>query len=99
MGKAPEAALTLERKSVNGNYEPGNCQWETRRIQNINQRVKKSNTSGYVGVTYYKRYGKWLAQFSNLNLGYYNTKEEAAYVRDQVVLQLIGTKAPLNLDL
>lgn len=33
--------LTLDRIEVNGNYEPSNCRWTTRKIQRLNQRQKE----------------------------------------------------------
>lgn len=33
-----EAHLTIDRREVNGNYEPGNCRWITRAAQNRNRR-------------------------------------------------------------
>ena len=35
MGPRPKG-LTLERKNNDGNYEPGNCEWATRRTQGRN---------------------------------------------------------------
>jgi hypothetical protein len=37
MGEAP-SRLTLERKDVNGDYEPSNCVWATKKVQARNQR-------------------------------------------------------------
>lgn len=37
MGEPPPG-LTLERKDVNGNYDPANCCWATHRVQNNNHR-------------------------------------------------------------
>lgn len=41
MGPKPSPAHTIERVSNRGNYEPGNCVWETRKVQCNN---KSNNT-------------------------------------------------------
>ena len=50
-----------------------------------NQRVRKNNTSGALGVTWFKRDKKWRAAIQvlskNIHLGYFETIEEAISMR------------------
>lgn len=38
MGRKPDPKFTIEREDVNGNYEPTNCRWLSRKDQGRNQR-------------------------------------------------------------
>lgn len=38
VGRRPTPKHSLDRKETNGHYEPGNCRWATRLVQNNNRR-------------------------------------------------------------
>ncbi len=70
-----------------------------------NRRKRTDNTSGYKGVTFYPRNGKWMAQLctrvdgrrSNRFLGYFDTPEAAAAAYDVEAVRVHGKFAHLNL--
>lgn len=69
MGDKPTSNHTLERVDVNGNYCPENCVWIEKEFQARNQRKRKDNDSGIVGV-HKARKGKfeyWTAQWNDMN--------------------------------
>jgi len=41
MGNGWEGTLSIDRKQVNGNYEPGNCRWVTQMKQQNNRRINR----------------------------------------------------------
>ena len=51
MGPRPSSSHTMERKEVNGHYQPSNCCWATRRNQANNTRVNRRLTLDGVTMT------------------------------------------------
>lgn len=79
--------LTLDRKRVEGNYEPDNCQWSDWSTQASNQRKEPNKSSKYLGVT--QRRNRWEASIKRFKethcIGVYDTEIEAAQARDNYV--------------
>jgi len=77
--------LTIERKDVNGNYCPENCEWITIGKQQRNKNIMSNNKPGVNGVSYYaNRKKKYCATIGfngkQIQLGSYDTLEEASSV-------------------
>lgn len=93
IGKAPGSDYSIDRIEVDGNYEPGNVRWvkDENGIQSINQRIRKDNTSGAKGVSWYRQTSKWKAEITvnkkKKHLGYFKNKEDAVAARKTAELR------------
>ncbi len=71
----------IDRINNDGNYEPGNLKWSTYHSSNLNKRMSRHNTSGYIGVSYSKR--------DELFLSYITVKKKQKvikYSKDPVIV-------------
>lgn len=65
-----------------------------------NRAKQKNNTSGFIGVSWYKSKSKWRAQVGTngtmKTVGAYHSAQEAAIARDKYAKQIFGEFAVLN---
>jgi len=83
--------LMIDRINTYGNYEPSNCRWANRSIQNSNKKVIMStNKSGYRGVSFDKTRNLFTAHITvnkkQNNLGRFKDPKEAAMAYDTFVI-------------
>lgn len=64
--------------------------------QNQSNRRAIRSSSGYKGVFFTRKTGKWIAQFNKVHLGTFSTPEEAARAYDVYVLEHKGEYAATN---
>ena len=103
---ADEAGFAYDKAALElyGEKAPLNHHLEQVQAWNPPSRMlRKTNTSGYRGVTQIKRSGKWQASYRHgkklLHLGTYDTAEDAARAYDQAVIRLKGDLATTNFPL
>lgn len=94
VGPRPTPRHSLDRINPNGNYEPGNCRWVTRDIQQFNRRARTK--SGVSGVSWSDRDGRWLwsvARGQKKLRGQTTDFNEAVAMRAAAAKQLYGEYA------
>lgn len=85
-------SLTIDRIDVNGDYCPDNCRWTGHDVQAANKRLLDRNTSGFTGVSFNKKSGKYVAYISRNrethHLGSFDKLEDAIAARKRAEKQL-----------
>ena len=86
-----EKGISLDRINNDLGYSPENCRWTDVSTQNINQRMRRTNTSGYVGINWVESKLKWVSRINvekkRIWLGEYKTIEEAVQARDNYIIE------------
>ena len=82
---------TLDRINNDKGYSPENCRWVDKTTQNINQRKREDNTSGYVGICWNNKNNNRMAKIKSgdlyIYIGSFPTKEEAVLARDNYIVE------------
>jgi len=87
-------SLSIHRLDNAGGYEPGNCMFATREIQNRTRGLDRRNQSGVPGIGQLR--GKWRARLTvhghRYYIGVYSTIGQAIQAQGRARLALFGKK-------
>ncbi len=91
MNPRPSLEHTLDRRENDGNYEPSNCRWVLRAVQNNNKRAYATSETGESGIRH--RNGRYQVRIiengKRKSIGNYDTFEQAIAAKKSRV----GSKA------
>ena len=83
--------MTLDKENNDLGYNPENCRWVDKTTQQLNQRMHRNNTSGYVGIHWNKDKKKWSVRIAfkkeRVHIGSFFTLEEAVQARDNYIIE------------
>lgn len=90
--------LELDRIDVTKGYSKDNCRWVSHNENNYNKNKQSNNISGKTGVNYLKKLGKFRAYITvdrkQINLGVFETFDEAVEAREKAEIELYGYNRP-----
>ncbi len=76
MGNRPEG-LTIERMNNDGNYEPNNCKWVSRKVQRNNQRPRSCGRCKQ----------RWFRAWHKDSMAQYLNNSQSEFARQQKLIQ------------
>jgi len=86
---------------INGNVHDNrreNIRPATAKQNSMNHGLNKNNSSGFIGVSWYRWNQKWCARIGSKHIGLFDRKEDAVAARDAAALKLYGEFARLNIQ-
>ncbi len=93
MGERPDG-VSIDRVDNNLGYSKENCRWTDSTTQAYNQRKSVRNSSGVVGVVWWKTRSVWRARIQYLgkeiHLGYFDNFSDAVSSRKEAELKYYG---------